>query len=69
MELEDIKLSNLKGNLDVTIEFEEVNKEITSEQAINKMAQDVIKGLYGSGTARKENLYKAIQSEVNKITQ
>ena len=69
MNLEDIKLSNLKGNLDVTIEFEEVNKEITSEQAINKMAQDVIKGLYGSGTARKENLYKAIQSEVNKITQ
>lgn len=69
MELEDIKLSNLKGNLDVTIEFEEVNKEITTEQAINKMAQDVIKGLYGSGTARKENLYKAIQSEVNKITQ
>lgn len=69
MELEDIKLSNLKGNLDVTIEFEEVNKEITTEQAINKMAQDVIKGLYGSGTARKENLYKAIQNEVNKLTQ
>lgn len=69
MNLEDIKLSNLKGNLDVTIEFEEVNKEITTEQAINKMAQDVIKGLYGSGATRKENLYKAIQSEVNKITQ
>ena len=69
MNLEDIKLSNLKGNLDVTIEFEEVNKEITSEQAINKLAQDVIKGLYGSGTARKENLYKAIQNEVNKLTQ
>lgn len=67
MELEDIKLSNLKGNLDVTIEFEEVNKEITTEQAINKMAQDVIKGLYGTGTQRKDNLYKAIQSEVNKI--
>lgn len=43
------------------------NNSVTSEQAIRKMAIDVIAGLYGNGEARKENLYKAIQTEVNSI--
>lgn len=41
--------------------------EITTEQAVHKMAEDVIRGLYGNGFLRKEKLYSAIQGEVNKI--
>ena len=41
--------------------------QITSQQAIHKMALDVIDGKYGNGFLRKERLYTAIQGEVNKI--
>lgn len=67
MDIDDIKLSDLKGNLDVTIAFEQKETPITTEQAIHKMAEDVIAGTYGSGTDRKNNLYTAIQTEVNNI--
>lgn len=67
MKLEDLNIENLKGTLDVTITLESEDTEITSEKAIEKMAQDVIAGKYGSGTDRKENLYKAIQTKVNEI--
>lgn len=40
---------------------------ITTEQAIDKMAQDVLAGLYGNGEARKNNLYTAIQKRVNEL--
>lgn len=60
-------LGKLSGNLDVTITLDSEEQEITSEQAIHKMAEDVLAGMYGSGTARKDNLYTTIQTEVNKI--
>lgn len=65
MTLDDLK--NLKGSLDLTITVDEQEHEVTTEEAIHKMAVDVVAGMYGSGTNRKEYLYKAIQSEVNKI--
>lgn len=41
---------------------------ITTEQAITKMAEDVIAGKYGNGVfTRKNNLYSAIQRKVNEI--
>ena len=40
---------------------------ITTEQAIHKMAEDVIKGMYGNGEVRAQKLYNAIQKEVNRI--
>lgn len=69
MTLSDVKLDSLKGNLDVTITYEPIEQEVTTEQAIHKMAVDVLNGMYGSGTARKDNLYKVIQTEVNRIVE
>lgn len=34
---------------------------------INEFAKDVLKGIYGNGQARKDNIYKAVQKEVNNI--
>ena len=34
---------------------------------INEFAKDVLKGVYGNGQARKDNIYKAVQKEVNNI--
>ena len=67
MELTDINLNSLKGNLDVTIEFEEKVHTITTEEAIEKMAEDVLNGLYGNGDTRKNNIYLAVQNKVNKL--
>ena len=43
----------------------------TYSQNVNKyikdFAKDVIKGYYGNGQARKDNIYKAVQKEVNNI--
>ena len=42
-------------------------QSITTDEAIDKMADDVIAGLYGNGRAyRKEKLYQTIQNRVNK---
>ena len=45
--------------------------ESSSQQVANKhitaMAKDVLRGKYGNGNARKENIYRAVQSEVNNI--
>ena len=46
--------------------FKRAVKEQT-DPCLQKIAQDVIAGKYGNGTARKENLYNAIQTEVNNI--
>lgn len=35
--------------------------------AINDFARDVINGKYGNGNARKENIYRTVQNEVNVI--
>ncbi len=43
------------------------HSEITSEEAINKMALDVIAGKYGNGKVRAESLYWTIQNRVNEI--
>lgn len=40
---------------------------ITTDQAIQKMAEDVIQGYYGNGFMRAERLYKVIQDRVNQI--
>lgn len=45
----------------------EPEDEITTEEAIEKMAKDVIKGMYGNGSVRKERLYRTIQAKVNDI--
>lgn len=41
--------------------------EVTTQEALYKMAEDVLKGMYGNGSTRKERLYKAIQAKVNEL--
>lgn len=49
-------------------ELEIASDNITTDQAIDKMAHDVISGMYGNGaTNRKNNLYKTIQKRVNEL--
>ena len=40
---------------------------VSTGSAINDFARDVLKGKYGNGNARKENIYKTVQNEVNAI--
>ena len=48
------------------VENEKDDTGITTEQAIDKMAEDVIAGKYGNGrSVRMTNLYNAIQKRVN----
>ena len=37
------------------------------DKSITLFAKDVIRGKYGSGNARKENIYRTVQNEVNNI--
>lgn len=37
------------------------------DKSITLLAKDVIGGKYGNGNARKENIYRSVQSEVNNI--
>jgi len=39
----------------------------TVDKSITLLAKDVIRGIYGNGNSRKENLYRSVQSEVNNI--
>lgn len=45
--------------------------ESSSQQVANKhitaMAKDVLRGKYGNGNSRKENIYRTVQNEVNNI--
>lgn len=41
--------------------------DVTTDMAIQKMALDVIQGMYGNGFMRSERLYDAIQNRVNQI--
>lgn len=38
-----------------------------ADKSITLFAKDVIGGVYGNGNSRKENIYRAVQSEVNNI--
>lgn len=73
---------NLDGNIaymdaDSWLKFAHANKEespaprkesdISTSEAIDKMACDVIAGMYGNGDRRKENLYRTIQGRVNEL--
>ena len=42
-------------------------QSVSTGNAINDFARDVLKGKYGDGNARKENIYKTVQNEVNVI--
>ena len=44
-----------------------LKNESNEDDCITKIALDVIKGKYGNGEERKENLYKTIQQRVNEI--
>lgn len=44
-----------------------VTTTITLDAALMRIAQEVIKGSYGNGNARKENIYKAVQTKVNEL--
>ena len=66
----DVKTLNIDSASFTEIVKRVLNKkpsEVTTQEAIHKMALDVIAGKYGNGITRKNNIYKAIQAEVNKI--
>lgn len=44
-----------------------VSDNVTVQEALKVIAQQVIKGTYGNGNARKNNIYNAVQREVNKL--
>ena len=67
MNIEDILGGSLTGKIDLKLEIETKNTPVTTESAIHQMALDVLNGVYGSGQARKHNIYKAVQDEVNNI--
>lgn len=67
MNIEDILNGKLTGEVNLKLEVETKDTPITTESAIHQMALDVLNGVYGSGQARKDNIYKAVQDEVNKI--
>lgn len=67
MNIEDILGGKLSGDINLKLEVTTKDTPITTESAIHQMALDVLNGVYGSGQARKDNIYKAVQDEVNKI--
>lgn len=67
MNIEDILDGKLSGDVNLKLEVTTKDSPITTESAIHQMALDVLNGVYGSGQARKDNIYKAVQDEVNKI--
>lgn len=67
MNIEDILCGTLTGSVDLKLEVETKDTPVTTESAIHQMALDVLNGVYGSGQARKDNIYKAVQNEVNNI--
>ena len=42
-------------------------KKMKIDDAITRVAIETINGKYGNGSARKENIYKAVQDKVNKL--
>ena len=61
-------INMIKENKNDKSNKEELIKNKSSEDdCITKIALDVIKGKYGNGEERKENLYRTIQNRVNEI--
>ncbi len=67
MNIEDILNGKLTGEVNLKLEVETKDTPVTTESAIHQMALDVLNGVYGSGQARKDNIYKVVQDEVNNI--
>ena len=67
MNIEDILNGKLTGEVNLKLEVKTKDTPVTTESAIHQMALDVLNGVYGSGQARKDNIYKAVQDEVNNI--
>lgn len=67
MNIEDILNGKLRGEVNLKLEVETKDTPVSTESAIHQMALDVLNGVYGSGQARKDNIYKAVQDEVNNI--
>ena len=67
MNIGDILGGTLTGSVDLKLEVETKDTPVTTESAIHQMALDVLNGVYGSGQSRKDNIYKAVQDEVNNI--
>ena len=67
MNIEDILNGKLTGEVNLKLEIEQKDTPVPTESAIHEMALDVLNGVYGSGQARKDNIYKAFQDEVNNI--
>lgn len=67
MNIEDILNGKLTGEVNLKLEVETKDTPVSTESAIHQMALDVLNGVYGSGQARKDNIYKAVQDEVNNI--
>ena len=49
------------------LRFRDVVDHVSNGNAITEFARDVLKGKYGNGNARKDNIYNAVQNEVNAI--
>lgn len=57
-------LNNLDG---VTVNNKPSEPVFNKESYITEIARDVIKGVYGNGNTRKNNIYNTVQKEVNQI--
>ena len=42
-------------------------KNMKIDDAITRVAIEAINGKYGNGSARKENIYKAVQSRIDEL--
>ena len=49
------------------LRYPESSSQQSANNHITAMAKDVIGGKYGNGNSRKENIYRAVQSEVDNI--
>lgn len=69
---EDSKLKGLLKKINFA-DSQSKKPEVKKTSSVTEVAEDVIRGKYGSGVARKERLekqgysYKAVQSEVNRL--
>lgn len=50
-----------------SVEPQAPKPELTLDEALNVLALAVIDGKFGNGTARKNNIYRAVQNKVNAI--
>lgn len=62
------KVAGIKGNVDMNKYYGTETTE-NSTDGITHLANLVIKGEFGAGVARKENLYKFVQKRVNAVIQ